>query len=124
MPFGLTNAPAVFQAMLNDVQHNFVNRCVFVYLDDILIFSKTFAEHQVHVREVLQRLCERGESRNLGGVLRLHRRAVNLTGRPGTDATGGGMAGSSQPSRCSASWALQTSTGDSSLTSVRSLFHS
>lgn len=58
MPFGLTNAPAVFQAMVNDVLCDFVNRCVFVYLDDILIFSKTLAEHQVHVRQVLQCLLE------------------------------------------------------------------
>lgn len=58
MPFGLTNAPAVFQAMVDDVLRDFVNRCVFVYLDDILIFSRTLAEHQAHVRQVLQRLLE------------------------------------------------------------------
>lgn len=58
MPFGLTNAPAVFQAMVNDVLRDFVNRCVFVYLDDILIFSETLEEHRVHVRQVLLRLLE------------------------------------------------------------------
>lgn len=41
MPFGLTNAPAVFQVLVNDVPEEMLNRFVFVYLDDILIFSKT-----------------------------------------------------------------------------------
>ncbi|KAL4007301.1 hypothetical protein ACER0C_001153 [Sarotherodon galilaeus] len=58
MPFGLTNAPAVFQALVNDVLRDFINRCAFVYLDDILIFSKSQAEHESHVRQVLQRLLE------------------------------------------------------------------
>lgn len=39
MPCGLTNALAVFQALVNDVLQDFLNRFVFVYLDDILIFS-------------------------------------------------------------------------------------
>lgn len=50
MPFGLTNAPAVFQALVNDVLRDFINRFVFVYLDNILIFSKTQAEHETQVR--------------------------------------------------------------------------
>ena len=58
MPFGLTNAPAVFQALVNDVLRDMLNRFVFVYLDDILIFSKSEEEHIQHVRQVLHRLLE------------------------------------------------------------------
>ena len=58
MPFGLTNAPAVFQALVNDVMRDMLNKFVFIYLDDILIFSKSEEEHVQHVRRVLQRLLE------------------------------------------------------------------
>lgn len=58
MPFSLTNAPAVFQALVNDVLRDFINRFVFIYLDDIRIFSKSQSEHKNHVRQVLQCLLE------------------------------------------------------------------
>ena len=58
MPFGLTNAPAVFQCLVNDILRDMLGRFVFVYLDDILIFSKDPTEHVQHVRQVLQRLLE------------------------------------------------------------------
>ncbi|KAF7648310.1 hypothetical protein LDENG_00158670, partial [Lucifuga dentata] len=58
MPFGLTNAPAVFQALVNDILRDMLNRFVFVYLDDILIFSRSREEHVSHVQSVLQRLLE------------------------------------------------------------------
>lgn len=50
MPFGLTSARAMFHALVNDVLRYFINRLVFVYLDDILIFSKSVSEHENHVR--------------------------------------------------------------------------
>ena len=58
MPFGLCNAPAVFQRFMNEIFHDFSNRFVIIYLDDILIFSKTLLEHISHVKQVLQRLRE------------------------------------------------------------------
>ncbi|KAL2078839.1 hypothetical protein ACEWY4_024583 [Coilia grayii] len=58
MPFGLTNAPAVFQGLVNDVLRDVLDRFVFIYLDDILIFSKNIEEHKQHVRLVLRRLLE------------------------------------------------------------------
>ena len=56
MPFGFTNAPAVFQALVNDVLHDMLNRFVFVYIDDILVFSRSPQEHVHHVQQVLQLL--------------------------------------------------------------------
>lgn len=58
MPFGLTKAPAVFQSLINDILRDFLDIFVFVYLDDILIFSNSLPEHRNHVRFVLQRLLE------------------------------------------------------------------
>ncbi|KAG1933640.1 retrotransposable element [Pimephales promelas] len=58
LPFGLVNAPAVFQALINDVLRDMLNIFVFVYLDDILIFSPSLQVHTQHVRQVLQRLLE------------------------------------------------------------------
>ena len=55
---GLINGPAVFQSLFNDVLRDMLNRSVFVYIDDILIFSRSVEEHRVHVRKVLQRLLE------------------------------------------------------------------
>ena len=41
MPFGLTNVPTVFQGLVNDVLRDMISQFVFIYLDDILIFSKS-----------------------------------------------------------------------------------
>ena len=56
MPFGLTNAPAVFQAMINEVLRDFLDHFVYVYLDDILIYSPDLETHKDHVNQVLKRL--------------------------------------------------------------------
>lgn len=58
MPFGLTNAPAVFQALVNDVLWDMLNRFMFVYIDDMLIFSKSVEEHVQHVHAVLLQLLK------------------------------------------------------------------
>ncbi|KAH8193483.1 hypothetical protein TruAng_012351 [Truncatella angustata] len=56
MPFGLTNVPASFQNMINTVLRECLDDFVVIYLDDILIFSKTLEEHKKHVATVLQKL--------------------------------------------------------------------
>jgi Reverse transcriptase (RNA-dependent DNA polymerase)/RNase H-like domain found in reverse transcriptase len=58
MPFGLVNAPAIFQKFINFILSDLIGIFVFVYLDDILIFSKTEQLHQAHVHTVLSRLAE------------------------------------------------------------------
>lgn len=54
MPFGLTNALATFQAVVNTVLTPCLDRFVLVYLDDILVYSKTLSEHVQHMKPVLQ----------------------------------------------------------------------
>jgi len=59
MFFGMTNSPATFQMMINDIFRNLIAEgIVVVYLDDILIFTKTKEEHEQAVRRVLQVLKE------------------------------------------------------------------
>ncbi|SAL98734.1 hypothetical protein, partial, partial [Absidia glauca] len=58
LPFGLTNAPPTFQAMMNRVLGDFLDKFVMVYLDDILIYSKDMQEHKRHVKMVLDKLRE------------------------------------------------------------------
>lgn len=56
LPFGLTNAPPTFQKMMNSILGDFLDKFALVYLDDILIFSRTKEDHLKHVRMVLDRL--------------------------------------------------------------------
>ncbi|KAL0539828.1 hypothetical protein IC582_024049 [Cucumis melo] len=56
MSFGLTNAPAVFMDLMNRVFREFLDTFVIVFIDDILIYSKTEAENEEHLRIVLQTL--------------------------------------------------------------------
>ncbi|RVW70717.1 Retrovirus-related Pol polyprotein from transposon 17.6 [Vitis vinifera] len=58
MPFGLTNAPATFCNLMNDVLFDYLDAFVVVYLDDIVVYSKTLIEHEKHLRLVFQRLRE------------------------------------------------------------------
>jgi hypothetical protein len=53
MSFGLTNAPAAFMEAMNRMLHEFLDDFVVVFLDDILIYSKTEAEHEQHLHLVL-----------------------------------------------------------------------
>jgi hypothetical protein len=56
MSFGLTNAPAVFMDMMNIVFHDYLDQFTIVFIDDILIYSRTPEEHEEHLRKALERL--------------------------------------------------------------------
>ncbi|GBG61917.1 hypothetical protein CBR_g26081 [Chara braunii] len=56
MPFGLCNAPGTFQHAMNRIFHDYLDKFVIVYLDDILIFSRTVEEHVEHLDKVLSLL--------------------------------------------------------------------
>ena len=60
MPFGLCNAPATFQRLMETVLAGLARKTCMVYIDDILVFSKTFEEHLTHLEQIFNRLRQAG----------------------------------------------------------------
>ena len=58
LPFGLCSAPASFMRLMNQIFDDLLDVCVIVFIDDVLIYSKTKEQHDKHVRLVLDRLRE------------------------------------------------------------------
>src|SRR5436190_8848310 len=65
MSFDLMNAFAAFQRRMNHILTSFIDKFIVVYLDDILIFSKSHSEHEKHIQQVLKVLDEAGMILNL-----------------------------------------------------------
>jgi hypothetical protein len=55
MSFGLTNAPAYFMYLMNTVFMEYLDKFVMVFIDDILVYSKSEEEHEDHLRLALQK---------------------------------------------------------------------
>jgi hypothetical protein len=58
VPFGLSNTPVVFMCLMNGVFRDYLDKFVIVFLDEILVYSKSEEEHEQHMRMVLQVLRE------------------------------------------------------------------
>ena len=58
MPFGVTNAPAAFMDLMNRIFKPYLDNFIVVFIDDILIYSKSIEEHEQHLRLALQTLRE------------------------------------------------------------------
>nr|GFB28978.1 putative reverse transcriptase domain-containing protein [Tanacetum cinerariifolium] len=65
MPFGLTNAPAVFMDLMNRVCRPYLNKFVIVFIDNILIYSKSKKGHEVHLKLILELLKKRETIREI-----------------------------------------------------------
>ncbi|GKE83784.1 putative reverse transcriptase domain-containing protein, partial [Tanacetum coccineum] len=61
MPFGLTNALAVFMDLMNRIFHEYLDKFVIVFIDDILVYSKSEEEHERHLRIVLEILRQKSK---------------------------------------------------------------
>ena len=59
MSFGLKNAPQIFQRRMDNIFKD-LNHCCLVYIDDILIFSKTIEQHKDDVLAIIQRCIDHG----------------------------------------------------------------
>ena len=59
MPFGLTNAPTAFMELMNRIFQPLLDICVIIFIDDILVYSRSNQEHEEHLRNVLSILREK-----------------------------------------------------------------
>ena len=59
MSFGLTNAPATFMNLMNRVFEEYLDKFIIVFIDNILVYSCSMEEHELHLKIVLEKLREK-----------------------------------------------------------------
>ena len=79
VPFGLTNAPAAFQNFMDNIFSDLLYKGVVIYLDDIMIYTKTMDEHITLVNEILSRLRKNNLTANLKKC-HFHQESVDFLG--------------------------------------------
>ena len=57
--FGLTNVPAIFMALMNRVFEEYLDKFLIVFIDDILVYSRTMEKYEIHLKIVLEKLREK-----------------------------------------------------------------
>ena len=80
MPFGLCNAPAIFQELMNTVLEGMNGKFVLAYLDDLVIFSESLADHIKHLHLVFGRLRQHNLKLKLSTIDRVSWIYIWLTG--------------------------------------------
>ena len=80
IPYGIMNAPAGFQLFINNCLAHLSHDICCAYLDDILVFSRTFNEHKINVKKVLTCLKRKGIKLN-AGKCNLFKREIRYLGR-------------------------------------------
>jgi len=65
-PFGLCNAPATFQREMNRIFFNLIGKCVFIYINDLIVFSESLEQHITNLESVFNILNENGLKINIG----------------------------------------------------------
>ncbi len=64
MSFGLCNAPSTFTTLMDLIIHEKLNQFIIIYIDDILVYSKSAKEHATHLEFVLQNLKYVNQAKN------------------------------------------------------------
>nr|GFC19799.1 retrotransposon protein, putative, Ty3-gypsy subclass [Tanacetum cinerariifolium] len=78
MPFGLTNALVVFMDLMNRIFHEYLDKFVIVFIDDILVYTKMKEEHEEHLRIVIY---SDASKEGLGYVLMQHGKVIAYASR-------------------------------------------
>ena len=106
MPMSLASAPATFQCLMQATTSDFAFQFLLVYLDDLLVYSKTFDEHMEHLERLLQRVTETGLKLKASKCQFLRREVIYL----GHTISADGVSCESGKVECVQNWPTPTTT--------------